>query len=266
MVLDPNTGNDEDGDVVLGRIDDDGAFEAYTADPGLTTAVKAKAYRGGMGTYFAGLFGLSTVSAEQYAIAVSGGPSSAECPLPIAVPSCFLPEEGICGLEVRMADSGVDNAAWALPGSSNPSSSAVSSAITSCSASSATTDVLGLNNGQITTVLNTLANAVSNSTEMWDAAEFGVMPARTGNAISTTKYGHVLRRLGMVYEDPSNCTNSQFNYDGVPILGYVTMVVYDIQSTGSPKWVKMRIACDEAPETSGGGFYGTTAPPRMVYE
>jgi hypothetical protein len=267
MELDANTANDADGDVVLGRLNEDDAFEP-TTDPALATAVKATAYRGGFGTYFAGLFGLSEVSSKQYSIAVAGGPRGAECPLPIAVPTCSLPPEGVCGLDVVMSDANNDNAAWALPGDANPDANSARDAIDGCTASSSTTDTLSLNNGQITSVLNTLADAVAASDEYWDSTEFGeAIPTQiTQSAIPTAQYGKVLRRLGMVYTDPSNCTNSQFNYDGVPIVGYVTMVVYDVRSAGSDKVVKMRIACDEAPETSGGGYFGTTAPPRLVVE
>ncbi|MFZ5475613.1 MAG: TadG family pilus assembly protein [Myxococcota bacterium] len=282
VAFDPNTANAADGDIVLGRIDFSTNTFVPTTDPATAVAVKAKAYRGGVGTYFARLFGLNTVSAEETAIAVAGGPRTAECPMPIAVPECALPDDGICDFEITMSNSNVDNAAWALPQSNNPSASDLSAAINGCTAESSTVDVLSLNNGQIQSVLNDLQTYLRNQTEMWDTSEFGAMPAQPTtvwvdqngetkgpSTVPTADYGKVIKRLGMVYDDPSNCTNSSMNYNGVPIKGYVTMVVYDIRTSnsgGNGRWVKMRIACDEADEMSGGGFYGTTAPPRMIVE
>ena len=255
------------GDITLGCLDSAGNF-VTGCSAATTTAARVDVNEAGIPTFFAGVaLQQPTLDAAAAAIAVGGGPRQASCPFPIAIPSCALPEAGVCGLEISMSGNGADNAAWAIPGYTNPNATSLNNSMdpTICGAQASTADVLALHNGAINSVLTGVIDYMVTYGEAWDTAEFGAMPAQEpDSSIATANYGIVARRLGMVF-DESTCSGS-YTADGVDVLGYVTLVIYDVKTAGSSpdKWIKLRVACDESNEPSGGGFYGTTAPPRFI--
>ncbi len=265
-MLDANVGNAPDGDVVLGRIDADGHFVADAT--AAATAVHVNVERTDLPTYFAqAAFGTPTMSAGGRATAVAGGPSSSECPLPIAVPSCQLDAAAdVCNLDIVFNSDGVDNAGWALPGSSRPNANALRNAITSCTAAATTVDVISLNNGSVNAAMIELASAVSASPDRWSAS-WGTQPTRSARSgISVPNYGKVLLRELVVYDDPKGCTDPKYNALGVPVRGFATAAIYDVETSGpvASRNIRMRVLCGESEERGGGGFYGTTSAPQFV--
>lgn len=258
----------EPADVELGRwIGTD--FVADASDPALVTAVRVTARRDDLDSFFAQVLGWEHLATSDAAIAVSGGPFQADCPLPIAVPSCEIEAVGeTCNLDVTFNSAGEDNAGWALLGDVRPSAASLRDAMVSCDAASAN-DVMSLNNGAVTSAAQYLADMVADQPTLWDAAAWGPLPERSARSgIPVEDYGHVLKSRVMVFEDPSGCANPSFNGTAVPLTGFATAVVYDVETTGpvDTRNVRMRVVCDTSDEPGGGGWYGTWAPPRMVEE
>jgi Flp pilus assembly protein TadG len=266
--VDANTSNDPAGNVVLGRVDETGAFVA-DATPETATAVRVQVARTDLPTYFAkAAFDVSHMSAGGTAIAVAGGPSSSDCPIPIAVPACQLDAAAdICNLDIVFNSDGKDNAGWALPGTARPDANSLANAVQDCMGQVDTVDVVSLNNGTVTNALHAMASEVSASTDYWNTAEWGKIPNRsTRSGITAANYGKVLLTELMVYDDPNGCADPSYNATGVPVRGFATAAIYDVETSGpvSNRNIRMRVFCAESDNHGGGGFYGTDAPPRFV--
>jgi hypothetical protein len=253
-------------EVELGRVEG-GAFVAET-DPYDVTAVRVRAASEDLGALVAPIvFGQDEMLGEAFAVAVSGGPGEAACPLPVAVPSCLLPVDGeVCGLDVRMSPDTNDSGAWALVEPQHPSANAVRNALRNCTNAATTDDTVTLNNGAIMSALKVLADEVNASATTWDAARWGALPPqREGSAIEG--YGaHVLERRLIVFEDPGQCVDTKYTGSGLPLAGFATAVVYDVAVSSDPaqRGLSLRVLCDITQEPGGGGWFGTTVPPKLV--
>lgn len=262
--LDLNEGNDETGDIVLGYWDD--GFVPSTNALEVTT-VKVIARRTGLATFFASVaFDQATMTASDYAIAQAGGPSGVDCPIPLALADCELAamQAGGCNQEIVLNSARVDNGAWGQLGTSQPNANYVRDAVRDgvCVDGGEVGEQLTLNNGTIANGLSQVEYAINNSTETWNAAEWGDLPDQLPDS-GVTAYGNVYTGQVMVFDDPGNCVNTGFTGTH-PIVGYATAVLYDVVPTGGDKQLRLRIACDEGGGAGGGGYFGTTVPPRFV--
>lgn len=253
--------------VDLGRVEG-GVFVADTSEPQRVTAVRVRAVRDDLDSFFAyPAFLREHLAAADTAVAVSGGPYSVDCPLPIAIPTCVVdPVVETCNLDVVFSSAGEDNAGWALLGDAPPNASDVRSAIDVCVAGDVTTRV-SLMNGAVASAAQELAGTVAEQTTYWQAADWGPLPAQSARSgIPAADYGKVLWRRIIVYDDPSGCSNPTFNGTGYTVTGFATAVVYDVDTTGAvgDRAIRMRVVCDEAEDPGGGGFYGTWSPPRIM--
>lgn len=162
-----------------------------------------------------------------------------------------------------------DNAGWANLGQSRPNATTVRDAITACGLGEVqTADLVSLNNGSINSAMHAMANAVSTSTTSWNTAEFGTQPARSPNS-GVCPYGRVLKTHFLVFEDPANCMGTKYNGTSLPVVGFVTAYVYDVDTRGNvnQRTLRARIRCEVDPSAiGGGGFFGTVAPPHLVSE
>lgn len=254
--------------LFLGRYEN-GSFVVDTTNPRMVTAAKAVALRRDVPTVFGNIaFSETELMTERGAVALAGGVGRVDCPLPIAVPSCLLPEPtGICNADLVFNADGNDNAGWARIGSSRPSGSSITDAITACGIPSAgTVDVVSLNNGEINTALKALADAASASPTVWNTTKYGAMPAQSTRS-GVTRYGHVKEGYIIVFQDPQNCSGTKYTGTNLPIVGFAKASVYDVDTKGaaSTRRVYTKLRCDIAQHAgTGGGYYGLTAPPRLV--
>lgn len=246
-------------------------FVAESTDPRRVNAVRVTVTRLGIPTLFAepGL-GIEELGAEGVSIAVGGGVAQVPCPLPLAIPSCMLPQgELICGFDLVLNADGNDNSGWANLGGSRPSSSSVRSAIESCSLEGVdTTETVTMNNGAVSSAMQVLADAVGDSPILWDDEEWGVMPPQSAQS-GVKDYGHVLEGHLIVFDDPANCDGTKFNGANLPVTGFVSGIVYDVDTKGNvnQRRIGVRLVCEVEPNAQGGGgYYGTTAPPHFVVE
>ncbi|MBM4368504.1 MAG: hypothetical protein FJ102_19975 [Deltaproteobacteria bacterium] len=251
--------------VELGQLVD-GVFVADTSDPSKVKAVRVNLSMPGFGTTLANwAFGNASSTVGVQARALGGGPSDADCPLPIALPSCALPAgDDICNLDLVLGPDGNDNAAWARIGASSPNAAYVKSAIATCAAESSTVDVVSLNNGQIATAASELAKAISASPTTWSTSEWGTMPSQMSNS-AVAAYGHVLHSQIIVFKDADNCADTKMTGSRYEIEGFATAVVYDARATGkaADRKIALRVVCDSLTANAGGGFFGTKAPPQF---
>lgn len=254
--------------LFLGRYEN-GHFVVDTSNPKMVTSAKAVALRRDVPTVFGNIaFSETELMTERNAVAMAGGAGRVDCPLPIAVPSCLLPQPtGICNADLIFNADGNDTAGWARLGSSRPNGSTIGDAINNCGIPSAdTVDVVSLNNGEINTALQSLAGAVSNSATLWNSTKYGTIPTQSTKS-GVTRYGHVREGYIIVFQDPQNCSGTKYTGTNLPVVGFAKASVYDVDTKGnaSSRKVYTKLRCDIAPHAgTGGGYYGLTAPPRLV--
>lgn len=265
MTLDPNTANTPGGDVVTGYWADD-VFVPSTV-PAVTTSVEVIAREPNLGTFFAGAaFDRATMDVGDFAIAQAGGPSAAGCPFPLALPDCQITaySGGICGADIILNNDRLDNGAWARIGSTQANASYIRSALdpNQCAAASDIDDRVTLNNGQVNSALRELGDAVNRYGVAWNTAEWGKLPPKASGSI-VNPYGKALVGQLMVFDDPANCAGTKFTgtHD---LVGYATIIIYDVANSGSNKQIKARAICEITDGAGGGGFFGTVVAPNFV--
>lgn len=265
VVLDRNDANDPAGDVVLGYWED-GAFVPSTT-PMDTNTVRVVARRDSMSTLFAWVaFEEQSIAVGDYSIAQGGGPSSADCPFPLAIPDCeFTPgPSGFCGAELLLNSARIDNGAWSRVGTTQANASYIRASMDPaiCANASGVDDMVTLNNGQVNSAFKEMGDAVNTYGGPWNT-EWGTLPAQSSGSIVSPYGAKSLVGQIVIYEDPDNCTNTQFAGTH-PIVGYATIVIYDVVNSGSDKQIKARTLCDLTDGKGGGGFFGTLVPPNFV--
>lgn len=248
-----------------------GRFVVDDDDPADVNAVRVVVVRVGIPGVFAGpAFAIEERSVAGESIAVAGGVSYVPCPLPLAVPSCELPHgERICDADLVLGADANDTAGWANLGSSRPSASSIRGAIEDCDLDGVdTTDMVTINDGAIASAVNALADAVSGSTVVRDTPRWGAMPEQSKKS-GVNPYGRVLEGHLIVLDDPNDCNGTRFGGASVPVVGFVSGIVYDVDTRGGvdEREIRVRLTCEvERYGLGGGGYFGTTAPPHFVEE
>lgn len=248
-----------------------GRFVPGTDDPVTVSAARARVTRTDIPTVFGyPAFGIRYMAVDGTAIAIAGGAGAIECPLPLAVPDCSVPDlPGLCDADLVLNADGDDTVGWALVGQQRPSASTVRAALDACGFGQVSTaDTVTLNNGVLTGAMHTLARTVSDSALVWDVDELGELPAQSPRS-GVTRYGHVLDGWFIVFHDASACQDTSYNETALPIEGFLRAYVYDVETSGAVEGreIHARLGCAvEADVVGGGGNYGTSAPPRFVEE
>ncbi|MFN7143650.1 MAG: TadG family pilus assembly protein, partial [Myxococcota bacterium] len=282
IALDPNTGNDPDGDVVLGVWDDDADAFVPSDDPLLVDTVQVRARLPEVRLFFAQVaMGKSTtpVSARTRAVAPASPATATECYIPLALPSCLVYREGTEGLQdldLQLNNPGTDDVGWArVNGSPNANWSRDQMLDCQQGGEAAIGDPVTLQNGAVVSALGAVADRISTSDTSWDPEKWGTLPPRmTGSSITPGNYGKTFEGPMPVFESPPEyCIGSGGSFTGsYPLVGFVWASLYDVRNAGpvSDRTVKVRVdttrTYDFGSAWDGAPDWGalTYAPPRMV--
>lgn len=267
--LDRNDTNAPEGDVVLGNYDlETGVFRPST-DPTLQNAVKVRHDTVLSTTLGLVTFGVTELRVKGDSIAVRdmGGAGSVDCYIPLGVPQCMFDdwEPGeLQDLVLKLNPPGIDNTGWAGIGG-HPSTRFIREQLEDCApGESRVGDEVNLDNGVNTAALNALAEAVSDSEDLWDEEAFGALPEQM-KASSIDDYGHVLAGPLLVFDSkPSFCTAGGKFTGSADVVGFAWGAVYDVRAGGpaEERTVHMRIdrLGDRVIGGDGGGpDYGITS-------
>lgn len=221
--------------------------------------------------FSAAVFGRESLAASVRSIAVrfpNRGAGRVPCFLPLAVPDCIFDDPTNLGniedLELKLNSANQDNAGWAdLDG--NPTPGSINEALVGqCDRGDAQVgEDVYLNNGVINASLSEVAQVLNGQTtaetSTWDSTRWGSLPSRmSGSTVSASEYGqHVLEGPIVLFDaGPGNCLESaQFN-QSKPITGFAWAVVYDVDSHGSGKNIRVKLDLTNPYEagTTGGGL------------
>ncbi|MEZ4321457.1 MAG: pilus assembly protein TadG-related protein [Myxococcota bacterium] len=258
-----------DSAITTGFVDDDGTFVAST-DPEVVSAMSIDHDQIDIPVFFSSVaFGRQSLSANAQSIAVrfpSRGAGRVSCFLPLAVPDCILEDtEAFEALELKLSSSNDDNAGWA-DNSGNPTPGSINDALLGqCDRGDASVgDDVYLNNGVINASLAQLASVLNGETTAptigWDTTRWGAMPAQmSGSTVSPGQYGqNLLEGPIVLFETPPGqaCLSSlQFNQTK-KITGFAWAVVYDVDSHGSGKNIRVKLDLTNEYDygTTGGGL------------
>ncbi|MDP2316961.1 MAG: TadG family pilus assembly protein [Pseudomonadota bacterium] len=250
-----------EADVVTG-IWSGGSFTPSTSAE-VVNAVKVTA-RANLSAFFGQVaFGVEEINPSASAIAVMPAtdmPGSVDCFLPFAVPLCALqahPAGTLASIDFQFSVAGVDNSAWGTL-VANPSSIEIRGFLNNCEAQGAARvgDSVNVNNGEVSSGLQEIANVIEGSATRWDPATLGTQPDRmTQSAVSASGYGGTLEGPILVFDQGNVACDSISYVQGYPLVGFAWGVVYDVRAAGGAKTIKLRINNNVAMDygTSGGG-------------
>ncbi|MBN1336268.1 MAG: hypothetical protein JXB39_09930 [Deltaproteobacteria bacterium] len=261
VVLDPSA------DVTLGRWRiSTGTFDPSESDPRLINAVQVVTGRDDLPAWFShAVFGRTALSAgvESIAYHSTSGAGEVQCVIPIAIPSCVLYKPGTTTFKPDLGEEdfvlnppGINNIGWAMLGGGTPSADYLVDMMGNCTLGGAVTvsDIVGLNNGEITSALMYLAEQVEASTTRWEdhtypgteELVFGDLPVQDTfspySGIDADKWGNTFEAPIAVIENDEYCDSPSHPFLGDwPIVGFVWGAVYDVVYTGPvDKTIRMR--------------------------
>lgn len=254
--------------ITTGYLDDDLAFVPST-DPDEVNAMSIDHTQVDIPVFFASAaFGRESMAASARSIArrfPSSGAGQVDCFLPLAVPDCILSDtDAYEDLALKLSSANDDNAGWAdIDG--NPTPGSINDALLGmCDRGAASVgDPVYLNNGVINASLSELASVLNGETSAptaaWDSSKWGDLPGQMGGStVNEGAYGqHVLQGPIILFDaGGGDCLSSlQFNQNK-PITGFAWAVVYDVDSHGSGKNIRVKLDLTNEYEwgTSGGGL------------
>jgi Flp pilus assembly protein TadG len=252
-------------DLLFGRFDSETKRFVSETDPKKIDAVRVQSDVQKLDTFFAAAaFGKKFTETRATSIAATtanSGPGSARCYLPVAIPDCYLADTTRQQYVLRMASAGVDNAGWAEVGGSPSAATVVEQLSDGCSSGTAYVgDTVGLNNGQITSAMHQVDDLIESSSAWWDPAQLGAIPAAMpGSTVFKPAYGKIFEGPIIIFTPPSGTvcgSSTQFN-QSAPISGFAWGVVYDVDSSGTDK--DIRILLDLSYVNDGGTGSGGIA-------
>lgn len=279
--LDANDQNAADGDVVIGFWDWEVSEFVPSLDPDDADAVLVRARDADVATFFGSVaFGSGGLAASADSIAVMPPPTPAgavECYIPLAVPDCMFddyPGQTIIDVDMVLNPDNMDNVGWALMGEDPTSARALRDQIDDCGSSGevTTSDIVDLNNGELTNVLRTLGDAVLDSDTTWDSEIYGEMgdPYSKSYVTNFGGWGNTFEGPIIVFDGGDDCDEVKFNQEA-EVTGFVWAAVYDVRSSGpaADKNIKVRLNTAEEFDygTGGGGELETGLvyqPPPMI--
>jgi Flp pilus assembly protein TadG len=247
--LDLNVGNDPEGDIVTGEWNWDDRSFTPTTEVTRANAVQVRTYRApargtGVDTFFGHLFGVDELDIEATAIAALGGPACVNA-FPLALPECGVMDAAgdlICTEElIRFANDSIDNGGLTSLNLGSANVNTFRDIIDNYDRGGGCTagvgDQIELNNGTpITALRGSLNRLLANG------------PIVVYVPIISTGTGSCEVRFNQSFE----------------VMGFAAFQLSAV-GYGSDQYIEGRILCDEeAPQQSGGGFYGISARPRLV--
>ena len=256
--------------ITTGYIEDD-AF-VTSNDPDVITALSIDHTKVDVQAFFsAAVFGRQTLGARASSIAVrfaGRGAGRVPCFLPLAIPDCVFDDPNALnnfeGLELKLNSANEDNAGWAdLEG--NPTPGSINEGLLGqCDRGDANVgDPVYLNNGVINSSLsevkNVLNGGTSAPTQSWDSTRWGALPSQmSGSTVNGNAYGQNVLEGPIILFDAGggNCLeDTQFNRNK-PITGFAWAVIYDVDSHGSGKNIRVKLDLTNPYEagTTGGGL------------
>lgn len=263
--------------ITAGRIEDE-QFVASN-DPEEISALQIDHTKVDVQAFFsAAVFGRTKLGARASSVAVrypGRGAGRVPCYLPLAVPDCIFDDPSNLGqyenLELKLSSANQDNAGWAdMEG--NPTPGSINQGLLGqCDRGDANVgDPVYLNNGVINSSLSELKDVLNGSTtadtSAWDSSRWGnIPPQMSGSTVSNGSYGRNVLEGPIVLFDAGggDClADTQFNRNK-PITGFAWAVIYDVDSHGGGKNIRVRLDLTNPYEegTSGGGLdTNVTAP------
>jgi len=257
-------------DVFPGYYDPDRDRFITTWEPSLANALYIDGDVTNIRTIFAlAAFGHHFMQTKATALAKAvqePGVGYAPCYLPVAVPDCYLGVNDIEDYALRMISSNDDNAGWARVGAS-PNADYVKAQLGGqCESGPASVfDLVGLQNGQVTSALQTIDSLIEKSDQTWDTDKWGpipppmgTFPEENGEVSSVQNYGNVIEGVVILFNpDGGICgASTQFN-DFAQITGFAWGVIYDVDAHGDGKDIRMKL--DLTYEYEGGTYGGGIA-------
>jgi hypothetical protein len=256
-------------DVLPGYYDPDQGRFITTWHPSLANALYINGDVSEVRTIFAlAAFGQHFMQTDATALAKAiqePGVGFAPCYLPVAVPDCYLGVEDIEDYALRMSSANEDNAGWGRVGQLPDAEYIKNQLGGQCSESPASVfDLVGLQNGQVTTALQKIDSLIENSPDAWDESKWGAMPPPMGtvpepdDAVSSVNnYGNVVEGVVILFNPAGGICGeaTQFN-DFAQITGFAWGVIYDVDAHGDGKNIRMKLDLTYEYEggTNGGGI------------
>lgn len=164
--------------------------------------------------------------------------AAVDCYLPIAIPSCLLEseDEALQGMSLVFNPAGADNVGWGRVGGP-PDASWLSEQILDCEQDGRAEvgDLLELDNGMKSSVLQELADTVAAEGEPWDDVVWGERPGQLlRSALPSGAFGLVLEAAMPVFESgPEYCEGGGGFTESAPIVGFAWGGVYDVVTQGA---------------------------------
>jgi Flp pilus assembly protein TadG len=287
--LDANLSNDPSGDVVTGYMSGTPRTFTPSTDATIVNTVKVRAHLDTVHLLFSALGAVIggasdiPVSAEAVVSASQGGGAGAvNCFLPLAIPECLISRYGgvnaLQSVTLNLNPAGIDNMGWARPDSS-PNASWVSAQIGNCryDGEVAVGDQVYLGNGELTSVLPDIINAITRSTTRYGTTRWGTIPTydASWSSVPSASYGRTYEGAIMVFDGgPGYCIGSGGAFNGsAPVMGFMWGAVYDVHNKGSAgsRTLKMRLDPltnhTDGVTRGGGPNWGVTfdpVPPHML--
>ena len=282
VLLDPNTANGADGDVVLGTWDGLAFTPNTIADE--VNAVSVLARRPDLVPLLSAVaFQRESLGAGALSIAsVKGELGAGEVPyyLPFGLPDCMWDEysgDQLMDMTFVLNPAGGDTTGWASLGG-HPNTSWLNEHIadilpcmwewydtgevSEACAEGSVSDTMGMGTGENTSALQTLADAVGSGIPL-DTEVWGELPDQAGcSAVDEDGYGNaVVGPIPVFNADPEYCEGGGAWNEEAPVDGFVWAAIYDVCWKGAAKNknVFVKIDMDSKYQIGtgwGGGDYG----------
>ncbi len=264
LTLDPTT------DIQIGIWDIPSATFTEGGATVAINAVRVTARRDDLHAWFAhAAFGQAAQAASVVSVAHQSmaGAGEVDCFLPLGIPSCVIDDVygagGINMVDLVLNPPGLNNVAWARPGS-NPNASWLRNQLYSCEydGSLAVGDSVDLNNGVINSALQAMADEIEASSTSWDSDLWGTIPSQhPKSGIAASLYGNTLEGPVAVYEDDTICSSGGPMNGTFAVSGFVWGAIYDAATKGkvADRTIRMRLDTTQSYDygtDDGGTDYG----------
>lgn len=276
------TSGPEGSAVTLGTWNSSSRTFTASSSPTAVNAVKVRATRPSMLSFFGSIGGNRYMGAasESIAMYVRGGAGQVPYYLPFSLPTCEFETHSLSQLtdmEFTLNPAGADNTGWGAV-DATPSASWANGQISgmvpcmqeffsagtvssSCSTASVSSTV-NLNNGGMASSLMNLASAMPSGVP-WRTSYWGALPARhAGSSVPASSYGTVLEGPIPVFAGgPDYCSSAAAWNEDYPVMGFVWGSIYDVKASGSVAsrsvWVRLDTShIYDIGESFGGLNYG----------
>ncbi len=273
--------------VILGEWDPATRVFTPTTDAARTNAVEVSVTLARVDTPFAGLaFGIPFLQVEARSLAIRprGPAARLDCYLPVALAECTWEQMTLPGgtplASYFFADDSNDNIGWAHPTNANAATlmREIAGLLDGTCADGMDPVAIGepveLNNGVLTSTVNTLGTTLQQSSDPWQIALWGPKPPRDPHSVlpeATYAATGVIQGPIAVFDHAESCDNVRFNQDP-PIVAFAWGVIFDtFNGPGSHKGLQLFVDTAHEWDATGGSGWGagnviTLGPALLVQE